>query len=409
MNSMRAGRIAALACCAMTLLAACGSTVSGTAQPGEIDIRQLDVGNYPTVPLNAHDDDYRPTFYEMREVAAMRLADYVASAYDIDPRMKYGSLSWSISSGVMPDELGRPTDLEPIAKRHKMIYGFKSNGSDNNSSNFTSSWPTKRQPNSTTVSTIVMQFPDAERAKIAATEFYDADFGAYREQNQPVPLPKYAEAHAHWRPDSPFLRTTMAHGPYVIGFLVSTPAPVLNDLVALAEKAYSTQLALLDQLPVLSEEQLLQLPWDPDHLLSRALNPDKAKRPSFDDSYALLGGRGVLHYTRDRDYAKQRFADMRADRFALSAGTLVVHTAGPDAARKVVADRITPTLAGANADAPANLPDSACVENKTGVSGSKRFTCIVAYREYVGFVSANQLADAQQRAAAQYSLFANSR
>lgn len=409
MNSLRAVRTAALACCATLLLAACGSTVSGTAQPGEIDIRKLDVGNYPTEPLNAHDDDYRPTFYEMREVAAMRLADYVATAYDIDPEMKYGALSWSISSGVMPDELGRPADLEPIAKRNKMIYGYKSNGSDNNTTNFTSSWPTKRQPNSTTVSTIVMQFPDAERAKTAATEFYDADFGAYREQNQPVRLPKYADAHAHWRPDSPFLRTTMAHGPYVIGFLVSTPAPVLDELVALAEKAYRTQLTLLDQLPVLSEEQLLELPWDPDHLLSRALNPDKTKRPSFDDSYALFGPRGVLHSTRDRDYASKRFTEMRADRFALSAGTLVVHTPDADTARKVVADRITPTPSAANAEPPANLPDSACVENKSSLSGSKRFTCIVAYREYVGFVAANQLADAQQRAAAQYSIFANSR
>ncbi|MFG1794341.1 hypothetical protein [Nocardia sp. NPDC049149] len=407
---MRRLRTALLAACSMTILAACGSIVPGTAQPGEIDIRNLDTGNYPTLPLNAHDDDYRPHFHEMKDVAAMRVADHVASAYDIDPRMKYGSLTWSISSGVMPEELGRKSEMEPIAKRHKMIYGFKSNGSDAEGGIFaTTDWPAKRQANSTTVSTMVMQFPDDARAKAAATEFAEADLAATAGQNQPAALPKYAEAHGNWRPGSPFLRTTLARGPYVVAFLVSTPDPVLNSMVALAEKAYDTQFSLLEQLPTLSPEQLLQLPWDPDHLLSRTLNPDKFQRPSFDDSNALFSLRGVLQYAKDRDYAKQRFTAMRADKFALSSGTLVVHTAGPDAARKVVADRITPTVVSGDAEAPAGLPDSACVENKSGAASAKRFTCIVAYHEYVGFVSSNQLGDAKQRAAAQYSLFANSR
>ncbi|BDT94337.1 MULTISPECIES: DUF7373 family lipoprotein [Nocardia] len=409
---MRTFRTAAtaLACTvAAAILAGCGSTLAGTAQPGEIDIRRLDVGNYPTEPPNAHDDDYQPLFIDMGKVAAMRLADHVASAYDIDPRMKYSWTPSSISKGTLPGELGRPEVLEPIAERHRMMFGFHTNGSDQDVSLLASGWPTKPRPNSTTVGTIVMQFPDPDRARQAAAEFFDADFGGYRDQNEPVPLPRQPQARAHWRPGSPFLRAILAHGSYVVAFLVSANAPDRDALVALAEKAFDVQLPLLDQLPPLTEEEMLRLPWDPDHLLSRTLNPAKVQSPSYDDSNALLGLRGIMQYAEDREYAKQRFTAMGAEKFAVSGGTLVIRTANAEKARRVVAERITPTVVAGPAEPPQHVPDSACVENRSGLFDDRRFTCVVAYKEYVGFVAANQLLDAQQRAAAQYSIFANSR
>ncbi|WP_280299614.1 DUF7373 family lipoprotein [Nocardia abscessus] len=192
---------AALACAlAAAILTGCGSTMPGTAHPGEIDVRRLDTGNYPTEPPNAHDDDYQPLFIDMGKVAAMRLADHVASAYDIDPRMKYSWTPSSVSKGVLPGELGRPEDMKPIAERNRMMYGFHTNGSDQNISLFASGWPTKPRPNSTTVATTVMQFPDPERARQAATEFHDADLGAYRDQNEPVAGARPPPARAPWRP-----------------------------------------------------------------------------------------------------------------------------------------------------------------------------------------------------------------
>ncbi|MGK8520532.1 DUF7373 family lipoprotein [Nocardia asteroides] len=323
--------------------------------------------------------------------------------------MKYSWTPSSVSKGTLPAELGRPEDMRPIAERHRMMYGFHTNGSDQNISLFASGWPTKPRPNSTTVGSIVMQFPDPDRARQAALEFHDADFGAYRDQNEPVPLPRQPQARAHWRPGSPFLRTVLAHGSYVVAFLVSANAPDRDALIALAEKAYDVQLPLLDQLPPLTEEEMLRLPWDPDHLLSRTLNPAKAQAPSYDDSHALFGLRGIMQYTEDLDYAKKRFTAMGAEKFAISGGTLVIRTASPEAARRVAAERITPTVVAGPAEAPPHLPDSSCVENRSGLFDDRRFTCVVAYKEYVGFVAANQLLDAQQRAAAQYSVFANSR
>ena len=57
---------------------------------------------------------------------------------------------------------------------------------------------------------------------------------------------------------------------------------------------------------------------------------------------------------------------------------------------------------------PPNLTGATCVENKQ-LAAKKRFSCILAYKQYVGIVSSEQLLDAQQRAAAQYAVFANSR
>ncbi|MEU7631944.1 hypothetical protein AB0C34_18430 [Nocardia sp. NPDC049220] len=400
----------ALACVLSTvLLAACGSTKSGTAQPGEIDIRNLDTGNYPTEPPDAHDDDYQPLFIDMPKVAAMRLADYVATAYDIDPAMKYGRSSSTITTGILPEQLGRITDMKPIAERNRMMYGFESNGSDQNITVADADWPTKQQSNSTTVSTLIMQFPDATRARQAATEFHDTDFGTYRDKNEPVTLPKYPDARAHWRPGSPFLRAVLPHGSYVAAFLVSTVGPDRDALVTLAERAYDTQLPLLDQLAPLSEEAMLRLPWDSDHLLSRALNPNKTKSPSYDNRHALFSLRGILQYAPDREYAKKRFTAMNAEKFAVSDSTLVIRTPGPEAARSVAEQRVTPTPASGAADPPPGLTDATCVENKARYFDTKRFTCIVPYQQYVAFVVADQLLDAQQRAAAQYSVFANSR
>ncbi|WP_328404686.1 DUF7373 family lipoprotein [Nocardia sp. NBC_00403] len=408
---VRTCAIAMTAAALVLLVAACGSTVPGVSGPGEIDVRKLDVGSYPTVPYHAHNDDYAPSFFYRREVAAMRLAEYAATAHDIDPRLKTGYFPYSILPGVMPDKLGRPADLEPIATRNKLVNGFISNGSDKDFSLSIGvapdDWPKKFTADETIITSMIMQFPDAGLAERAAREFYEADLAVDPDQNQAVPLPKYGEAHSYWHPDSPFLRTMLARGPYVVAFLLSTPGVDLNALRTLAERSYDKQLPLLEQAKPLSTMEMLQIPWDTSHLYSRALNPNKSLVPSFSTRQVLVGRQGMLHLSKDRELAENRLAAMNADQFATVESTMVAHTADAATARRIVTDRLTLTPVARNATTPANLPDSACVENEPSKS-SYKFTCIVAYHEYVGFVSHRSLADAQKQAAAQYALFANS-
>ncbi|MFF2087722.1 hypothetical protein ACFVVM_28425 [Nocardia sp. NPDC058176] len=397
-----------------TVLTACGATLSGTAQPGETDISALDVGSYPTKPLNAHDEDPVPGLHSMHVVAAMRIADHVINSGDIDPQMKFGQRAGTYAGTTMPRALSIGTEIPAIAEKHKLLYGFESSGASQNNSLITyTKWPIKDDTNELTASTMVFQFPTTEQATAAAQEFHDADLAEQEGRNQPVDLPDYPAAKSHWRPDSPFLRTLLPHGPYVIAFLLSVNTPDQQALVTMAQTAYAKQIEALDKTTPLSDEEVMTLPWDPDHLLMRTLNPPQFHIPSGDGSYVLTGKVGILHYSgnllsTDRNYIAEQLTKMDAQQVAQSEGSIGIRTAGPAAARRAVTEKLFPWRFESEAAAPQNLPDSACVENR-GQDAPKRFSCVVAYNEYVGIVSSDQLLDAQQRAAAQYAIFANSR
>ncbi|MFD4431465.1 hypothetical protein [Nocardia sp. NPDC058497] len=396
-----------------TVLTACGSTVPGTGLPGEIDVRTLDVGSYPTEPPNAHDDDPVPAFYYMYKIAAMRIADYTISANDIDPRMIYGNRAGFHKPGLMPGELGDPIAMSAIAKQHNLLYGFQSSGAMKDTTVTASlGWPTKNDSNPLTATTMVFQFPDADRATAAAKEFHDTDMAAQEGRNQPVTLSKYPAALSHWRQDSPFLRTMLPHGPYVIAFLLSVATPDLPALTTLAETAYTKQIEALAKTTPLTDEQIMKLPWDPEHILMRTLNPDQTTRPEA-DTFQLTGKQGALHSSGgplpdDRKYLDQQLTKMNAQQVALSWGAIGIRTADAESARRAVTEKLFPWPTIADVAPPPNLPDSACVENKP-LTAKKRFSCVVAYHQYVGIVTSGQLLDAQQQAAAQYAVFANSR
>lgn len=396
-------------------LSGCNSTLAGTALPGEVDIRKLDVGAYPIEPVDIY-GDYRPSFFQMDDVAAMRLADYVATAEDVDPRMTFGSDAESFTSGAMSSLVGRSTVTEAIAKRNKMMYGFKSEGADRSTFILDSGWPTvtRGTPDASTVNIVVMQFPDAESAQRASDEFYAADLDANKETNQPLTLAKYPKAHANWRPGVGTARSFNTQGPYVVGLVVTVPKPDPAALTTLTEKAFDTQLPLLDQVKPVSDEEALHLPWDQDHILSRTLNPDQIYKPGIGAYPGIYGRRGILHHIYDRALARKTFEAIGADRFAMTDTALLARGKDAASAKKAVTEPLVISGMTRKADPPPNVPDSVCVENRTGSSGNAaqsrvdRFTCIVAYRQYVSYLNADQLLDAQQRAAAQYALLANS-
>lgn len=410
--STRFVRVAAVAACLAGLLAAtgCGATIGGWAGPSEIDVRKLDVGNYDVRPLDIH-VDFRPGFVNAPEAAGMRLAEYVVTADQVDSTLTKREKAGSFSAGVLPDALGNEDEMEATAKRDHMVYGFSTAASDKDSGWGFTGWPKPEKPNSTVLALSVMQFNDAASATRAATDFYSTDFNAYKDQNQSVPLAKYPDAHAHWRPGTPSIRSFLAHGSYVVSVLALTPTPDLNSLTALTEKTLDTEFPLLDRLRPISDEDTVKLPWDPNYLLSRALNTGQSGRPQYGDDNGVFGPHGIVHYMPDRKAAAQSVAALKGAEFAKTSDALVLRSEDAASAKKAVTDRVTFQGGGPAVDAVPQITDSACVENSTrntDFSGPKRYTCIVAYRNYVGYVTSNQLVDVHQRAAAQYALFANS-
>ncbi|MBO0854244.1 MAG: hypothetical protein J2P18_10795 [Nocardia sp.] len=406
--SARLFRVLSAAACLTTLtfVSACGSTVGGWDTAAEMDVRTLDVGNYPVTPLDTH-VDFRPGFADAYEVAGMRLADHVVTADEVDPRLIKGSMSKTGTFDVSlsgHDSLGSFVNIGAVAERNKMVFGFTTAASDK-SDDWGFDWPTPATPGSTILALTVMQFNDADSATRAAAEFYGVDINDNK-GNQPVALAKYPSAHAHWRPGTPTIRSFLAHGSYVVSVLALTPEPNQSALTSLTEKTLDAELPQLDQLPPVIDEDTVKLPWDPDYLLSRALNTKRSGRPNDSDGNLVVGGHGIRHFMPNRKSAADGLAALKVSAAASTSDALVLRTADTNTAHKAVTDRILLKPNSPATDAVPKVADSACVKNDG--SNGNRYSCLVAYHNYVGYVFSDQLLDAHQRAAAQYALFANS-
>ncbi|QBS43005.1 hypothetical protein DMB37_25820 [Nocardia sp. CS682] len=405
---------------ALLIIAGCAAPMTGTPQPGEIDVRSLDVGQYATEPLDTY-SEYTHSVRSGTSLAISRLANHVVTGIDVDAKLRYGT-------GVQ--EITKPDDVKnvlaeqsvPIAARHKMLFGFASGSSDVRAE------PHVAVPADSTLTTVtVMQFPDPESAERAAAEFEDADFSVAPEQNERVRLAKYPRAHSHWRPGTPTIGSVVAHGNYVVNTFIATSQPDLTGLTALIEQVYAAQLPMLDTLPPLTAEQALRLDLDPEGVIRRVLNPAKIAVPGV-GSLATYELQGFLHWQTDRAAAKSLYAN--GERFVFSYaysattnsytrgiaqsfgkgisrfldGAILIRARDTGSARALWSTILDAPDLGL---APPNVPDSKCAELPTD-RYVKDWVCAVRYRNYVGYVWSTQLQDTQQRAAAQYAVLANS-
>lgn len=394
---------AAATLAAVTVLAGCGSNLAGAPQPGEIDVRKLDVGSYNTTPLDLR-YKYNHSLGSGKQLAVMRLADHVAVGPDIDPRMKYGTGSKVIfekdqAIDLLADRNG------PVVEKYNMMFGYANGAAEKQPDK---SGKTPKDSAFTTV--LVMQFPDPESAKQAATEIEETDFQIAADMNKRVPLAKYPDAKTHLRPNVATIGSTMARGNYVINLYLGLPNPDEAALKDLAQKAYDAQVPLLDQLKPLDPEGILRLGYDPDGMLKRTLNPDGFGSPNF-TSQATLGPRGYLSLIGEQEYWQRLLNEVGMDRYSRSSAggstNSLFRTRDAAAAGTLLNKILERTHPGA-ADAPAKVPDAKCGEQTSSDSKRQRFRCAVKYRQYVAMVESNQLQDAHQRAAAQYAVLANS-
>ncbi|MCM6776137.1 hypothetical protein NDR87_19420 [Nocardia sp. CDC159] len=388
-------------------IAGCGSQTSGTATAGEIDVRTLDVGKYPTDPLDLR-YTYENGMLDGRKLAVMRLADHVASGPQLDSRFAYGTGAIPILTA--DDAIRLLADVNgPVVTRNGMMFGFAAGTTDQK--------PTeegKAPPNSSFTTVVVLQFPDEQAASRAAAEIAETDFAVAADRNQRVELPKFPQAHTHWRPTVATIGSTIARGNYVVNLYLGLPSPDGKALADLAEQIYAVQLPLLDALPPLNREGILRMPYDPDAMLLRTLNPEGTGAPDFQDQAAFTD-RGFLHQVGPQQWWRSALTDTGVDRVSVSrhhgpGSVAVVYRARDDAAANQLRDKLFENSYTAPADAPRTVPNARCGEEKSSTSWkTKRYRCAVSYRRHAATVTADQLADVHQRAAAQYALLANSR
>ncbi|MGW5514108.1 DUF7373 family lipoprotein [Nocardia africana] len=405
-------------------VAACGDIESGLPVSGEIDVRHLDTGQYPTEPIDTY-QEYSHTVENGSALAEIRLMNHMVTGLDVDPNLKYGTGA---------QNLEKSWDFERVlskagaaaAIRYKPMFGFAS-GSSDHEPDLTG----QSLPSATLITLAIMQFPSSDSANRAASEIEKADFDVAPDRNQSVRLGKYPEAHSHWQPGTPTIGSVVARGQYVVSTFAQTADGKLDNLMTLVEKTYDKQLPMLDSLSPLSPEQVLKLEPGPDDMMRRVINPNKYYLPR-NGSLATYEERGFLQLQTDRAEAKALYESTHIDRFAVSdayslmsrdfnaggnaqafgkgimrnvdGGAIVYRSADQSSARDAYDKLLTDTDARST---PKNLPNSKCKQLPDN-GYYRQFTCAIQYRNYVAVTWSRQLDDAQQRAAAEYALMANS-
>ncbi|MGV9665152.1 DUF7373 family lipoprotein [Nocardia niigatensis] len=388
----------------------CSTGIGGRATPGELDVRTLDVGGMATEPFD------RPmpgshSFDHGIQLATMRLADHTITGRDIDPALKYSLISAPTRNGSSYDLFWAPglqaPDTSEVLEREKMLFGYTYQATDSADQIL---WGEPRPAGAEQATITVLQFPDEQTATRSAQEITDAEFNTAAD-NQAVTLPAHRQANTFQEPNQPDIESTLAHGSYVVNLVIRGKSSDPATLSTLADNAYTAELPMLDGLPPLSSREILVQDNDSNGMLRRTLQAGTILSPRFADE-ATFGLQGYLHSQHDVEWTAGVMTAAGADAFGYS---------DPDQDRTITtrtrddaaASNLLNALAGQPglkpAITPTQVPDAHCFEDTAMRDNRKdRIICFVRYRRYVATIRSRQPVDADQRAAAQYALLANS-
>ncbi|VFB01396.1 DUF7373 family lipoprotein [Nocardia cyriacigeorgica] len=397
-HRFRAG-VALLFACALAATG-CGSDTEA-AEPA-VDLAQLDVGGYATLPreLGPPKNKDVPRFVE-----AQRLGNVMPLPVEIDPKLVYQPPG-TVRPFLLPDE----SHPSPI---HRWI---KEDNFANDAKGFISGFSATGQSNEIntlayTLSNNVLIFSDAKAATEAAANLSRAAF--YDEGPvEPAKLDKYPDAHVRWQPAGQVLASWLAKDEFVLVTITNNFENVVvgesdkPGLTALAEKSIAATISALDKFEPTPPDQLMDKSIDPDGMRSISL-----RRPEGDSFLNVPGTydlHGSLHFPMDPLERKELLVEAGVDRVAYDAGELY-RAADADSARELKEKSSELNRYFRSADSPKGLPQATCTEYKGPAKGAIRFYCHVAYDRYYAFMGAEQLLDAQQRISAQYAILANSK
>ncbi len=401
---LRATRSARTACAALaaTVLAgvvvACGTgdEPSG-ASDSPVDIATLDVGAYATQPRQvgtvANQD-------QARFIEAERLGDHVPTPADVDARFIHTNPSIATVFIDAEASLGKIMAVDRFGEIAPDFIG-----------GFVSSAQTAPDNKGIDMVNAVMIFPDEQKAAAAATALERLDFG-YAPNNQPLEIPGYPAAKAHWQPDQQSIGSWFATGHLVIYtwfydylkiYLEKVDKQALLDLTRKSLDTIVPSVAKFTPTPV---DKLMTLPRDRENMLGRTA--PRPREDSWINPPGVYAGRTARHFSSDPESTTKMIADNGVDLFANDGSD--VYRARDIAGAQAVRDELGGlTRKFTAADPPKNLPSAKCKEYIGREKLAVRFYCAVSYDRYAAYVWSNQLLDAQQRISAQYALLVNAR
>ncbi|WP_054815766.1 DUF7373 family lipoprotein [Nocardia arizonensis] len=399
---VRISRIALVAVCALVagVASACGG-ISGTAVPGEMDVRKLEVGTYP---VDAYHYDQESSG-KGSLLEGMRMSEAVVPAISVDSSLKYGRGSTVVGDSTAALDFVANVS-KPVLDNRKFVVGFVAGGADKPDPK----GETKPPADATAITNLVMRFPDEASAKLAARELEDADLGVSPD-NRKLPSTKYPDAYVHWRPGIATVGAFHAYREFVISLFIQRPRADSTDLLNWVDRTLAAQVPALDGFRATPVNQLDTLKVDPDGLLARVAVAERKGHSPDPDTFAVYGPEHQIHAADDESVTKKLLADTGVDKIAIVDASSVFRARDADAAHALL-DGLVGTV-GSYFDpitAPKDVPGAKCLQlNSSGdQERDYKYRCYVPYKRYIGIVTSDKEPDVRQKVAAQYALLANS-
>lgn len=375
----------------------CGDTITGHAAPGmtPVDLGALDAGLFPTEP-SAFEMQIT-TDPDVYSLEARRMLGFLISPHDVDPELRYLNETQLVVNGTGPSLL--PEEFTPISERNYLIAGaVTSRGNDN-----------PRTVKDGLVA--LLRFGNDDYARTAA-----AEYNAATEQRSPgrgkLTIAGHDAAHAGLVPTRDRAQVFAAAGPYVVAGSLQAPADQADLMAERLKTLLDRQLAAIEDLTPTPPDDILDLPIDPEGIMTMALPTQYPGSAAYNDMAGAYSPTAHVHFEQDAGEVSG-YPQFGVDLVARNRGT-VYRTGSPEQAFALQVALSTPTGYDEQISGPPGISDARCVQRDAAPMMSDRFYCAIVYDRYVAVVDSYGLGDLPapelyQAAAAQYAVLANSR
>ncbi|KAF0848330.1 DUF7373 family lipoprotein [Nocardia caishijiensis] len=398
MPGLRRDRRALALFAAMMLCSGCGSTVTGTPQPGAtaVDINTLRTGPFRTEPTTFKLKEGLDEPKQVRLVEARRLINHLINPADIDPEVRLpGKPTVFAAAEDLPIFQGiHESHRAVLSGNYKFIAGVAAN-QDNGSA---------RNPRQ--ISVAVFQFDSNAESIRAARELHLITVHTWPGPDVQTRenADTFSSGHGGTHQD-----TWHAYGPYTILVSVRIPHSSVDELSRISDSAVAEQKQALDSHKPVPLDEVLDVPVDGENVMRRAMDHDVRDTLTSADSYGTYQPSGIRHFERDPAGAVAKFDQTGVDLIGRRAST-VYRTRDTAAAFLLQTYLATKGKDDTALDPPLGIADAQCVRFDTADSRGHNSMCAVVYGRYVGVVTATSIgfanfdADLQERAAAQYAI-----
>ncbi|WP_181700671.1 hypothetical protein [Nocardia sp. GTS18] len=392
----------ALITAVITLCGGCGIAVEGNPKPGStpVDLDQIRTGPYLTEPTEykAGDNSTTPGHEWLRLMEGRRLLNYAIHPMDIDHELVVtGKTSIFIDVLDIPITLGLGENHKRILKDSKhFITGLTARKSNKS----------LRTPKEFEVG--IFRFDSDTEAARSAHELHRATLESGPRIEHA--LDSGAATHASVLDDKA-IDVWQAHGTYVVMISARISFADSPQLESVAKQALQIQAASLDSQQPIPMDDVLDHPLDPGNLMRRAMPREIGSWLEYEKYFGLLQPSGMLHYERDPEGARKKYADTGVDMIARRA-TTVYRTRDLAAAFELQTFLAQPTKDDVALDPPPGIADAQCIRlDVKDPSRGYDAICAVVYDRYVAVVaekmgntSARADYSLQERTAAQYAI-----